>query len=239
MMKRIILAAFALQLSMLPLPGCSNNAEDPEEQAYTLQPYPVHTLPLGVQLDSLQQILRGHSALFHPVVEGRMYRIIPLNAYGNVGFGAVEIDSTKKVKSYYWYTNLENLTAEQRRYYTQEPHAVKLDSVIAGVRKDLGEPKTFKPYPKEEWYTWQRDTAQLNLTLQNKHITFTKTAPVQVALETDTTEEVVVSPVAKPKPMAKKPAPKKKTVAKKAPVKKAPAKKAPAKRTTTKRTTRR
>ena len=236
MMRSIIAAVL---ISPMLFFGCSSQEEAPEQQAYTLQPYPVHTLPLGVTLDSLRGILRGHSAVFSTVVEGRMYRIIPLNAYGNAGFGAVEVDTTGKIQRYYWYTNLANLDAEQKRYFTQEPHPVRLDSVIAGVKKSLGEPKTFKPYPKEEWYTWQTDTAQLNLTLQNKNITLTKTAPAAIALETDTTkEEIAAVPVSKPKVTPKKQAPKKtvkKPAAKMAPVKKAPAR--TTKKTTTKKRT--
>lgn len=221
---RTIVTALCILPLLLTSFACSD-PEKPEVKARTLQPYPVHTLPLGVTLDSLQKILHGHSALFSPLVEKRMYRIIPLNAYGNVGYGAVELFPDGKSRTYYWYTNLAVLTEQERRYYTQDRPAVNLAPVLDTLKRVLGEPQIFTPYPKEEWYTWRHDSTQINLTVQNDQITLTKTTPSPIALESDTTLEPVAS--ATPKASTKK-----KVITKKATVKKSPAKKAPVKKRT-------
>ncbi|HET6513275.1 MAG TPA: hypothetical protein VFH43_13865, partial [Candidatus Kapabacteria bacterium] len=109
---------YLLVLLACSLAACSSDtekAEPPEQQAQTLQPYPVHSLPLGIRLDSLQKILHGHSALFNPVVANRLYRIIPLNSYDNHGYGAVELHPDSTIRTYYWYSNMDALTDEQKR----------------------------------------------------------------------------------------------------------------------------
>ncbi len=219
-----------LLLCCLACSSDSDKPERPEQQARTLQPYPVHTLPLGIRLDSLQKILHGHSALFNPMVENRLYRIIPLNSYDNHGYGAVELHPDSTIRTYYWYSNTDALTAEQKRYYSNPRPATDIKPVLAALTAVYGEPTKLEPYPDEAWYTWRKDTAALNLTLQKKMITFTKTDP-SAPIVVDTTSKVEPTPAAKPKVVAKKAAPKKKVVAKK-PVRKPVVKKAPVKRKT-------
>lgn len=159
--------------------------------------------------------------------------MIPLNGYDHQGFGAVDLLPDGKIKSYYWYTNLEALTPDQRKYYTASSAGSSISSVLDALTKDLGPDTRLEPYPDEQWHTWKNDTATVNLTLQNKHITLTKTGPVPkgtVDAEPYEPEPAVVKPrtiakpkiVAKPKVVTKKPVAKKKAavVRKKAPVKK-------------------
>ena len=210
--------------------GCSSDPERPEEQARTLQPYPVHALPLGIRLDSLQTILHGHSALFTPVVEGRLYRIIPLNAYENLGYGAVELFPDSTIRTYYWYTNIEGLTDDEKRYYSLQTQDAQLKPVVDSLTVVLGPATKLEPYPNEQWHNWRNDTATVNLTVVKKEITLTKTGPTE-AVAIDTTSE-------KPVVVAKKPAAKKKAVVKKAtPKRKAVTKKPASRKTTTKKRT--
>jgi hypothetical protein len=227
---------YLLVLLACSLAACSSDtekAEPPEQQAQTLQPYPVHSLPLGIRLDSLQKILHGHSALFNPVVANRLYRIIPLNSYDNHGYGAVELHPDSTIRTYYWYSNMDALTDEQKRYYSQPTPAADIKPVLAALTTALGEPKKVEPYPEEAWYTWRNDSASINLTLQKKSITLTKTSP-GAPIVIDTTRVAPV-PVAKPKAAVKKAAPKKKVVAKKKTVRKPVAKKAPVRKKTTRK----
>jgi hypothetical protein len=215
--------------------ACSPDPEKPEQQARTLQPYPVHTLPLGIRLDSLQKILHGHSAVFDPKVENRLFRIIPLNAYDNQGFGAVELFPDSTIRTYYWYTNLEALTPDQRKYYTAPRPAADIKPVLSALTAQYGSPTKLQPYPNEEWYTWRNDSASINLTLQSKSVTLTKTGPSAAIVIDTTTPKVEPKPAAKPKATVQK----KTATKKKAVVRKPVAKKPVAKRTTKKTTTRR
>jgi hypothetical protein len=212
------------------LGSCNTDPDRPESQARTLQPYPVHALPLGIRLDSLQKVLHGHSALFTPVVEGRLYRIIPLNAYENLGYGAVELYPDSTIRTYYWYTNIEALTQEQHRYYRVASYDATIKPVVDALTSALGTPTRPEPYPNEEWYTWRNDTATINLTVVNKELTLTKTGATK-PIAIDTTS---AAPELKPKAAIKKAAPKKKVVAKKTVQRKKPV----AKRAATKRTSR-
>lgn len=226
-MRRLYYLAIALNLL-----ACSADPDKPEQQARTLQPYAVHTLPLGVRLDSLQKILHGHSAVFEPVVPGRLFRIIPLNAYENYGYGAVELFPDSTIRTYYWYSDIDALTPEQQRYYASPKPAPDIKPVIAALNAAYGEGTKVEPYPEEAWYTWRKDSASLNLTLQKKALTLTKTGPTAPVV-IDTSKPEIAAPVAKPKPKAtaKKVAVKKQAVKK--PVKKSTVKRSTAKKRTT------
>lgn len=220
-MRHPLIPSLLLALSLV---SCNSDSEPerPEQQARTLEPYPVHTLPLGIRLDSLQTVLHGHSALFTPMVEGRLYRIIPLNAYENLGYGAVELHSDSTIRTYYWYTNIKALTDDQRRYYTQSDSNAAVKPVLDALTASLGPATRPKPYPNEEWHTWRTDSAVINLTIVKKELTLTKMDPM-TAVPVDTSF-VAPTPKAKPKAAVKKAVPKKKAVAKKRPARKAPAK---------------
>lgn len=219
--------------------GCASDPEKPEQQARTLQPYAIHTLPLGIRLDSLQKLLHGHSALFTPVVEHRMFRIIPLNAYDNQGYGAVELYPDSTIRTYYWYSAIGTLTPEQQRYYSTPRPPTDIKPVLAALSAAYGEPQKIEPYPNEAWYTWRNDSTSINLTLQNKSITLTRTGPAAAIVIDTTTPEPEPNATKTNKPVAKKAAPRSKAAVKKAPVKRTAAAKkkvvTPTKRKTTKK----
>lgn len=165
----------ALLLTLVLL-SCTTTEE--EREVAKLKAYPPHRLPLGATIPELQKVLTGYTRHIDPVVTDRLYRIIPLKAYGLQGFASVELDPDGKARAYFWSTDREVLPEDRLGYFTQGAlNELQFQSALQELTTSLGTPTTLEPYPNEKWYSWSNDSGQINLTFRKGVITFTKSKP--------------------------------------------------------------